>query len=44
MHDEKSHQEIIDFWDHRVPILHNQFTKRRGTYDRAKMEMTVVEG
>lgn len=43
MHDEKSAPEIIDFWDHKVHILNNQFTKRRGTYDRAKMELEVVE-
>jgi hypothetical protein len=42
MHDEKSAPEIIDFWDHRVPILNNQFSKRRGTYARAKMELEVV--
>ena len=44
MHDEKSAPEIVDFWDHKVSILNNQFTKRRGTYARAKMELEVVEG
>lgn len=43
MHDEKSAPEIIDFWDHKVSILNNQFTKRRGTYTRAKMELTVED-
>lgn len=43
-HDTKDSAPIVfDFWDARVFVLNNQFTARRGVYDRRGLKISILD-
>lgn len=41
-HVDKAPPVVFDFYDHNVKVLRDQFSRRRGTYDRDGLELVII--